>query len=155
MIYIGWFVRIWHSSEETGSYRQEEEEGEEERKKWVEEQKEAKKKGRQRRILEEKEREKKKKNKKMLSESRESDARGGIGAKQEYLLMEEEQKANLYIAGQSQANLPRGSFKFSLWSCFCMRNVQVYLLEMTCCFWLCVTFFFFYGCAIKGCLAMH
>lgn len=50
----------------------------------------------------------------MLSESRESDARGGIGAKQEYLLMEEEQKANLYIAGQSQANLPQGSFKFSL-----------------------------------------
>lgn len=68
---------------------------------------------RQRRILEEKERGKKK-NKKMLSESRESDARGGIGAKQEYLLMEEEQKANLYIAGQSQANLPQGSFKFSL-----------------------------------------
>lgn len=47
-------------------------------------------------------------------EGRQSEARGENSAKQEYLLMEEEQEANLYIAQKSQANLPRGSFKFSL-----------------------------------------
>lgn len=52
----------------------------------------------------------------MLKRGRQSEARGENSAKQEYLLMEEEQEANLYIAQNSQANLPRGSFKFSLWS---------------------------------------
>lgn len=128
MIYIGWFVRIWQSSEETGSYRQEREEGEKNRRKQESEIAGGDGTG-------------KKEQEDAKWEQREWCQRGEVSAKQEYLLMEEEQKANLYIAGQSQANLPQGSFKFSLWSYFCMRNV------------LSKRFIFWKWLAVFGCLS--
>lgn len=149
MIYIGWFVRIWYSSEETGSYWQERKEGGIKTRRRTEGSKKVRLQATE---IAWGEGTGEKKNKRMLSESREWCQRGEVGAKQEYLLMEEEQKANLYIARQSQANLPQGSFKFSLWSCFCMRNVQISLFERTCFFW---SSLLFYVHTIKSCLAMH
>lgn len=64
-------------------------------------------------------------------EGRQSEARGENSAKQEYLLMEEEQEANLYIAQKSLKLTCLGVHSNSLCDLhnyFWMRNVQVYLL---------------------------